>query len=65
MRDVAMALLIARVVRPGSKLATRRWWDDTTLAADLGVADASRDEIYAALDWLLTRATVSHPAAGR
>ena len=55
MRDLAMALLIARVVRPGSKLATRRWWADTTLAADLGVADASRDEVYAALDWLADR----------
>jgi hypothetical protein len=55
MRDVAFALLIARVVRPGSKLATHRWWADTTLAADLGVADASRDEVYAALDWLADR----------
>jgi Transposase DDE domain len=55
MRDVAFALLIARVVRPGSKLATRRWWADTTLAADLNVADASRDEIYAGLDWLAER----------
>ena len=55
MRDVAFALLIARAVRPGSKLATRRWWADTTLAADLGIADASRDEVYAALDWLAAR----------
>jgi hypothetical protein len=55
MRDIALALVIARVVRPGSKLATRRWWADTTLAADLGVADASRDEVYAALDWLAER----------
>jgi hypothetical protein len=55
MRDVALALLIARVVRPGSKLATRRWWTDTTLATDLGVVDASRDEVYSALDWLAGR----------
>lgn len=55
MRDVALALVIARVVRPGSKLATRRWWADTTLAADLSVADATRDEVYAALDWLAAR----------
>src|SRR5512144_1166035 len=54
-REVALTLVIARVVRPGSKLATRRWWAGTTLAADLGVADASRDEVYAALDWLLAR----------
>jgi hypothetical protein len=46
---------VARVVRPASKLATARWWTDTTLAADLGVADASRDEIYATLDWLAER----------
>jgi hypothetical protein len=54
-RDLALALIVARVIRPGSKLATRRWWTDTTLAADLGVADASRDEVYAALDWLAAR----------
>jgi hypothetical protein len=55
MRELALALIVARVVRPASKVATRRWWTDTTLAADLGVADASRDEVYAALDWLAGR----------
>ena len=44
-RDIALALIIARVCRPGSKLATTRWWTDTTLAADLGVADATTDEV--------------------
>jgi hypothetical protein len=51
-RDLAMALIISRVVNPGSKLSTLAWWDDTTLGADLGVADASTDDIYAAMDWL-------------
>jgi hypothetical protein len=55
LRDLALALVVARVVRPASKVATRRWWTDTTLAEDLGVADASRDEVYAALDWLAGR----------
>src|SRR5512142_3316326 len=55
LRDLAFALLVARVVRPGSKLATSRWWADTTLAADLGITEASTDEVYAALDWLLGR----------
>src|SRR6266511_4047473 len=55
LRDLAMALVVARVVKPGSKLATTRWWADTTLAADLGVADASTDEVYAAMDWLAGR----------
>ena len=51
-RDLAMALIISRVVNPGSKLSTLTWWDDTTLGADLGVAGASTDDIYAAMDWL-------------
>jgi hypothetical protein len=51
-RDLAMALIISRVVSPGSKLSTLTWWDETTLGADLGVVDASTDDIYAAMDWL-------------
>ena len=47
-RDLAMALIISRVVQPASKLATASWWDDTTLGVDLGVAGASTDEVYAA-----------------
>jgi hypothetical protein len=54
-RDIALALIIARVCRPGSKLATTRWWTDTTLADDLGVADATTDEVYAGMDWLAAR----------
>jgi hypothetical protein len=51
-RDLALALIISRVIQPGSKLSTLTWWADTTLGADLGVADASTDDIYAAMDWL-------------
>jgi hypothetical protein len=54
-RDLALAMVIARVCRPGSKLATTRWWADTTLAEDLGVAGATTDEVYAAMDWLAGR----------
>ena len=54
-RDLVLALIIARVCRPGSKLATTRWWQDTTLATDLGVASAGTDEVYAAMDWLAGR----------
>src|SRR5271170_6483133 len=54
-RDLALALIISRVARPGSKLSTLTWWADTTLGADLGVADASTDDIYAAMDWLEDR----------
>jgi hypothetical protein len=54
-RDLALALVVSRVVAPASKLATLAAWDDVTLGADLGVAGASTDEVYAALDHLLTR----------
>ncbi len=54
-RDLALALVIARVCKPGSKLATVQWWKDTTLAADLDVADATTDEVYATMDWLAAR----------
>ena len=50
-RDLALALIISRVVQPGSKLSTLAWWGDTTLG-DLGVAEAAADDIYAAMDWL-------------
>jgi hypothetical protein len=51
-RDLALALIISRVVAPASKLSTLTWWDDTTLGADLGTAAASAGRIYAAMDWL-------------
>src|SRR5215472_9268342 len=54
-RDLALALVISRVVAPGSKLSTLAWWADVTLGADLGVAEASTDDIYAAMDWLVRR----------
>jgi len=54
-RDLVLALIVSRVVRPGSKLSTLAWWPDTTLGVDLGVAGASTDEIYAAMDWLVDR----------
>ncbi len=53
-RDIAYALILSRAVRPESKLSTVTWWEagDTTIGADLGVAGASTDEVYAAMDWL-------------
>ena len=51
-RDLSLALVISRVVSPASKLSTLAWWSDVTLGTDLGVADASTDDVYAAMDWL-------------
>ena len=54
-RDIALALIVSRVVRPKPKLSTLAWWPDTTLGVDLGVAGACTDEVYAAMDWLAGR----------
>ena len=54
-RDLALALVISRVVAPASRLSTLTWWADTTLGADLGVTAASTDQVYAAMDWLAGR----------
>jgi hypothetical protein len=51
-RDIAYALILARVVHPRPKLATTKWWSDTTLAADLELTSIGTDEVYAAMDWL-------------
>ncbi|MGH3555563.1 MAG: IS1634 family transposase, partial [Mycobacterium sp.] len=54
-RDLVFALIVSRVIRPASKLSTLSRWPDTTLGTDLGVAGASTDEVYAAMDWLADR----------
>ena len=58
-RDLAAALVVARVLRPSSKLATSRGLAAETLAdtlgEELGVGDADEDELYAAMDWLVER----------
>jgi transposase len=54
-RDLVLAMVASRIVAPHTKLATTRWWHTTTLGEDFGVADASEDDLYAAMDWLLAR----------
>jgi hypothetical protein len=54
-RDLAYGLILSRAVAPASKLSTIRGWTDTSLGADLNIAEARTDEVYAAMDWLLAR----------
>jgi len=54
-RTLVLALIVQRILNPGSKLAATRQWQDTTLAEELGVAQADYKQAYAALDWLLRR----------
>jgi transposase len=54
-RDLVMAMIVQRLIDPCSKLATTRAWHTTTLAEEQGVLEASEDELYTAMDWLLAR----------
>src|SRR6266404_2389983 len=54
-RDLVLAMIVERLLAPCSKLATTRHWHGTTLAEELGVSEASEDELYQAMDWLLER----------
>ncbi len=58
-RRRALALIVARILDPGSKLATARGLAEATardsLAETLGLQDCGEDDLYAAMDWLLER----------
>jgi transposase len=48
-------MIVQRLIAPCSKLATTRRWHTTTLADELGVAEATENDLYEAMDWLLER----------
>ena len=58
-RDRVLALIVARVLNPGSKLATARGLAEATardsLAETLSLGSVDEDDLYAAMDWLLPR----------
>ena len=55
-RDLALALIVARLLKPAAKLATARMLDPATashsLGEMLGLGKVAAKEVYAALDWL-------------
>ena len=64
-RDLAIAMVTARILEPQSKLATTLWWADTTLPEMLDVRDADEDDLYDAMDWLLERqSSIENKLAG-
>jgi transposase len=54
-RDLCLAMIVQRALRPSSKLQTVRSLKQSTLACELGVTGADEDDLYRALDWLLER----------
>ena len=58
LQPLLLALLVARVIAPSSKLATQRLLHEDTASSSLGrvlgVGQCSADDLYRALDWLHT-----------
>ena len=54
-RDLVVAMLVQRLIGPGSKLSATRRFGQTTLAEELGLGTVSEAELLRAMDWLLER----------
>ena len=68
-RDLVIAMIVARLVTPASKLATARMLDPATAASSLGLVlglgAVDEDELYVALDWLGERQQAIEKALAR
>ena len=65
-RDLCMAMIVSRVISPGSKLSTVRTLGQSTLASELGAEGVDEDDLYKAMDWLAGRqARVENRLAAR
>ena len=68
-RDLVLAMIAARILDPGSKLATARalapMTATTSLGKVLGLGDVEDRELYGALDWLHERQSAIEAAFAR
>jgi hypothetical protein len=68
-RDLVLAMIAARILDPGSKLATARalapMTATTSLGEVLGLGDVEDRELYGALDWLHERQSAIEAAFAR
>ena len=58
-RDLTLAMIVARLIEPQSKLATARGFHPATASSSLGevleLNTADEDDLYEAMDWLRSR----------
>ena len=54
-RDLVLAMVVQRILDPGSKLQMAGAFQRSTLAGELGLEGADQDDLYRAMDWLLAR----------
>jgi len=69
LRDLVVAMIVGRIVGPGSKLATARGLDPATASSSLGqvlgLGPVAAEELYTALDWLIERQPAIEAALAR
>jgi hypothetical protein len=54
-RDLVVAMIVQRLIAPGSKLSATRRFGQTTLGDELELGEVTESELLAAMDWLLER----------
>jgi Transposase DDE domain len=54
-RDLVVAMVVQRLIGPGSKLSATRRFSQSTLAGELGLGEVKEAELLGAMDWLLER----------
>ncbi len=54
-RDLVVAMIVQRLIGPGSKLSATRRFGQTTLGSELELGAVTEAELLAAMDWLLER----------
>jgi hypothetical protein len=54
-RDLVVAMIVQRLIGPGSKLSATRRFQQTTLGDELSLGEVTEAELLAAMDWLLER----------
>ena len=52
-RDLVVAMIVQRLIGPGSKLSATRRFSQSTLAEELGLGEVKEAELLSAMDWLL------------
>ncbi|MDR1607419.1 MAG: hypothetical protein LBT38_03320 [Deltaproteobacteria bacterium] len=51
-RDLVLAMIINRILKPSSRLTSTKWWSNTTLSNYLDIQDVDANDLYKAMDWL-------------
>jgi hypothetical protein len=54
-RDLVVAMIVQRLIAPGSKLSATRRFSQTTLGSELSLGEVKEAELLAAMDWLVER----------